>query len=126
MKTLLIATFVVSRMGVLLQMTGAHVWVRSKALVRVATLLVLLRLLLVLGALNENPQLLRQGLELLQMFSGTGTGRLVVSLKELCRVLVHGRDAVAQLRDTRTTKKDRDGSQDKKQQQQVHGRQRGM
>lgn len=60
MKTLLIATFVVSRMGVLLQMTGAHVWVRSKALVRVATLLVLLRLLLVLGALNENPQLLNQ------------------------------------------------------------------
>lgn len=91
-------------MGVLLQMTGAHVWVRSKALVRVATLLVLLRLLLVLGALNENPQLLRQGLELLQMFSGTGTGRLVVSLKELRRVLVHGRDAVAQLRDTWTTK----------------------
>lgn len=104
MKTLLIATFVVPRMGVLLQMTGAHVWVRSKALVRVATLLVLLRLLLVLGALNENPQLLRQGLELLQMFSGTGTGRLVVSLKELRRVLVHGRDAVAQLRDTWTTK----------------------
>lgn len=47
-------------MCVLLQMTSAHVWVGSKALVSVATLLVLLRLLLVLSALNENPQLLKK------------------------------------------------------------------
>lgn len=56
---LLVATFFVPGMGVLLQMTGAHVWVSSKGLVGVATLLVLLRLLLVLGALDENPQLLK-------------------------------------------------------------------
>lgn len=31
------------------------------------------------------------------MFPSTGTGSLVVGLKELRRVLVHGRDAVAQL-----------------------------
>lgn len=43
------------------------------------------------------------------MFSRTGTGSLVVCLKELGRVLVHGRDAVAQLEDA-TTNKERDGS----------------
>lgn len=58
LKTLLVATFVLPGMGILLQMTRTHVWVGSKALVGVTALLVLLRLLLVLGALNKNPQLL--------------------------------------------------------------------
>lgn len=55
---MLVATFFVSGMRVLLQMTSAHVWVSSKALVSVASLFVLLRLLFVLCALDENPQLL--------------------------------------------------------------------
>lgn len=53
----LVATFLV-RVSVLLQMAPAHVWVGRKALVGVATLVVLLRLLLVLGALDEDSQLL--------------------------------------------------------------------
>jgi len=160
----LIATVLVPGVAVLLQVTGAHVRIRGKGLLRVTTLLVLLRLLLVLGALDEDAKLLHiidneiktrkislrttwctkgtndgselvqspwsmatnrthgrtsqmqrttrrtpsvtakpetylsQSLQLLQMFSGTGTRRLVVGLKKLGGVLVHGRHTVTQLR----------------------------
>jgi len=54
----LIATVLVPGVAVLLQVTGAHVRIRGKGLLRVTTLLVLLRLLLVLGALDEDAKLL--------------------------------------------------------------------
>jgi len=165
----LIASVLVPGVAVLLQVTGAHVRIRGKGLLRVTTLLVLLRLLFVLGALDEDAKLLQiidneiktrttsirttwstkgtndglenvrsqrpmttnrmhgalqrcngqqdeqhssqaklvtylsQSLQLLQVFSGTGTRRLVVGLKKLGGVLVHGRHTVTQLR--RLTKK---------------------